>query len=380
MIDMTKLANLDRVTGRREFMGALTVGFLAMAELGRAADDQVIAFTDARPYNPHAPNLPWDQLAMMTPNEQLFSVKHYDYPMVDMAAWKLDVGGLVTKPQALTLEAIRARPKKEATILLECSGNPAAGGLIGNIKWTGTPLAPLLKECGVRPEATDVVFFGWDSGTEKLGNAEYKMNFGRDLTMVDALREDVMLAYEMNGKPLAEHNGAPLRLIVPGWYGVAWVKYLTRIEAHDRPYQNRFMARDYVTLRGEKHGDDIVWRETLVGRMNVKSVPARVVKPASGSLKVEGAAWSDGTPLKSVEVKIDDGPWKPAKLQSNGGNNHTWSLWTYDWSDAMPGDHTVSSRSTDAKGAVQPAPDDPLITMKKTRWENNQWAVRKIKI
>jgi|SRR5579863_333531 len=380
MINMTKLASLDRISGRREFMGALSLGFLAMTELGQAADDQVIAFTDARPFNPQAPNLPWDQLAMTTPNEQFFFVKHYDYPTVDMNAWRLDIGGLVNKPQVLTLEALKARPTKESTLLLECSGNPATGGLVGNCKWTGTPLAPLLKEAGLKPEATDVVFFGWDTGTEKLGNADYKMNFGRDLTMADALRDDVLLAWDMNGKPLEDHHGAPLRLVVPGWYGVAWVKYLTRIEVHDRPYQNRFMARDYVTLRGEKHGDDIIWRETLVGKMHVKSVPARVIKPASGSMRVEGAAWSDGTPLKSVEVKIDDGPWKPAKVQSNGGNDHTWSFWTYDWADAMPGDHTVSSRATDAKGAVQPAPDDPFITMKKTRWENNQWAVRKIKI
>jgi len=244
MNNMTKMASLDHVTGRRDFLGALSLGFLAMTELGRAADDQVIAFTDARPFNPQAPNLPWDQLAMTTPNEQFFFVKHYDYPTVDMNAWKLDIGGLVNKPLTLSLDALKARPKKEPTLLLECSGNPATGGLIGNCKWTGTPLAPLLKEAGLKPAATDVVFFGWDTGTEKLGNAEYKMNFGRDLTMADAMRDDVLLAWDMNGKPLEDHHGAPLRLIVPGWYGVAWVKYLTRIEVHDRPYQNRFMARD----------------------------------------------------------------------------------------------------------------------------------------
>ncbi len=377
---MLKPATFEPISGRREFLGAMSLGFLAMTELGQAADDQVIAFTDARPFNPAAPNLPWDRLATMTPIDQFFFVKHYDYPTVDMAAWKLDIGGLVEKPVSLTLDAIKARPKKDYTILLECSGNPATGGLIGNGKWTGTPLAPLLKEAGLKSGVTDVAFFGWDTGTEKLGNAEYKMNFGRDLTMADALRDDVILAYNMNGEPLPDHHGAPLRLVVPGWYGVAWVKYLTKIEVLDRPYQNRFMARDYVTLRGEKHGDDIVWRETLVGRMNVKSVPARVLKSPAGNLRVEGAAWSDGAPLKSVEVKIDDGPWKPAKLEGNGGNNFTWSFWSYDWTGATPGDHTVSSRATDAKGRVQPAPDDPFITMKKTRWENNQWANRKITI
>jgi hypothetical protein len=149
----------------------------------------VIAFTDARPFNPQAPNLPWDQWAMTTPNERVFFVKHYDYPTVDMGVWKVAgeqaAGSHSGGPQGA--------PRKESTLLLECSGNPAAGGLIGNCKWTGTPLAPLLREAGVKPGATDVVFFGWDTGTEKLGNADYKMNFGRDLTMADALRDDVLL-------------------------------------------------------------------------------------------------------------------------------------------------------------------------------------------
>ncbi len=381
---IVSMKDLHGVTGRRDFLGALSLGFLAMAELGQAADDQVIPFTDGRPFNPQAPNLPWDRLETMTPDDQFFFVKHYDYPDVDLPSWKLDIGGMVDRPQSLTLDAIRARAKKEYTVLLECSGNPAAGGLIGNTKWTGTPLGALLKDCGIRPEGTDIVFFAADSGTEKLGTTDYHLNFARDLPLADAMHDDVILAYEANGKPLAKNHGAPLRLVAPGWYGIAWVKYITRIEVYDRPYQNRFMGsgagRDYVTVRGEKHGDDTIWRETLVGRMNLKSVPARVIRPATGSLRVEGAAWSDGTPLKSVEVKIDEGPWKPAKLGSNGGNNHTWTFWTYDWSDAMPGDHTVTSRVTDAKGKVQPAPDDPFITLKKTRWENNQQAVRKIKI
>jgi DMSO/TMAO reductase YedYZ molybdopterin-dependent catalytic subunit len=380
IVSMKQPTSFQDVTGRREFLGALTLGVLAMAERGQAADEQTIPFTDGRPFNPQAPNLPWDQLAAITPEEQFFFVKHYDYPDVALASWKLDIGGLVAKPQSLTLDAIRSRPKKDYTVLLECSGNPAAGGLVGNAKWTGTSLGALLKDCGIKSEGTDIVFFAADSGTEKLGTAEYKMNFARDLPLADAMHDDVILAYEANGKPLMKNHGAPLRLVVPGWYGVAWVKYITRIEVYDRPYQNRFMARDYVTLRGEKHGEDTIWRETLVGRMNVKSVPARVMKSAAGSLRVEGAAWSDGTPLKSVEVKIDEGPWQPAKLESNGGNNHTWTFWSYDWTGAQPGDHTVTSRATDAKGAAQPAPDDPFVTLKKTRWENYQQAVRKIKI
>jgi DMSO/TMAO reductase YedYZ molybdopterin-dependent catalytic subunit len=252
--------------------------------------------------------------------------------------------------------------------------------MVGNARWTGTPLAPILKECGLKPEAIEFVFFGADEGTEKIRNADYKQKFARTLTAADALRNDVLICYEMNGKPLEKNHGAPVRLVVPGWYGVAWVKWLTRIEALDRPYLNRFTGRDYVTIRGEQRGNDVVWRETSVGRMNLKSVPARVIRTASGALQVAGAAWSDGTPIRTVEVKIDDGTWKPAKLIPNGGQRFAWTFWSFDWADAQPGEHSVSSRATDARGRVQPAPDDPFITMKKTYWEANQQAVRKVRI
>jgi DMSO/TMAO reductase YedYZ molybdopterin-dependent catalytic subunit len=286
----------------------------------------------------------------------------------------------VDKPRTLTLDTIKARPKKEYTLTLECSGNPAAGGLIGNGRFAGTPLAPILKECGLKPDALEVVFFAVDQGTEKIRNADYKQNFARTLLLRDALRADVLLAYEVNGKPLTNAHGAPVRLVAPGWYGVAWVKWLNRIEVLDRPYLNRFMGRDYVTIRGEQRGEEIVWRETSVGKMNLKSVPARVTCRGEGALHVTGASWSDGTPIRLVEVKIDDGAWKAAQLTPNKDHPYAWTFWSYEWTDAKPGEHAVSSRATDTRGRVQPAPDDPFITMKKTYWEANQQAVRKIKI
>jgi hypothetical protein len=137
------------------------------------------------------------------------------------------------------------------------------------------------------------------------------------------------------------------------------------------------MGRDYVTIRGEKRGEDTIWRETSVGRMNLKSVPARVIRRAEGSTSIAGAAWSDGTPIRSVEVKIDDGGWRLAKLSENR-NVHAWTFWTIDWPQPSPGEHTITSRATDARGKVQPAPDEPFITLKKTYWEANQQAVRKV--
>jgi len=223
------------------------------------------------------------------------------------------------------------------------------------------------------------VFFGADSGAEKIRDVEYKQNYARSLSAEDALKNNVILCYEQNGQPLNKAHGGPLRLVVPGWYGVAWVKWLTRIEVHDRKFSNRFMARDYVTIRGEQQGGQTIWRETSVGRMNLKSVAARVTRRGTGPAKITGAAWGDGSAIAKVEVRIDEGPWRPAQLTANR-DQYAWTFWSFDWADVKPGEHSITSRATDAKGRVQPAPDDPFITQKKSRWENNQQAVRKIVI
>src|SRR5438132_4377261 len=132
------------------------------------------------------------------------------------------------------------------------------------------------------------------------------------------MREDVILAWEMNGKPLAAGHGFPLRLVVPGWYGIAWVKWLTRIELRDRRLMNKFMARDYVTIRGEEQPDgSVAWKESSVGPMNVKSFVAKVVKRKTGAITITGAAWSGLTPLKAVEVKIDNGDWLGATIDDS---------------------------------------------------------------
>ncbi|MBI3473540.1 MAG: sulfite oxidase [Candidatus Solibacter usitatus] len=365
---------------RRAFLGgSAAFGLTAWLAGAPAPEGEVIPFLDTKPLNPEKPTLPWDQLtSWLTPNEHLFSVGHYGTP--EVAADRLEIGGLVDKPRSLSLEEIRQRPKREYAATLECSGNGPAGGLIGNARWAGTPLAPLLKECGWKPEGIEVVFFGVDRGVEKIRGQEYAQQFARSLTVAEAARPDILLAYEMNGQPLTRGHGAPLRLVVPGWYGVAWVKWLSRIEVHDRPFLNRFMGRDYVTIRGEQKGDQVIWRETSVGRMNLKSVAARVVRRADGTLQVSGAAWSDGTPIKTVELKIDDGGWQTVQLTEVRQEPYTWIFWSFDWKDAKAGEHTLTSRATDAKGRVQPAPGDPFIALKKTYWEANQQAPRKIRI
>ena len=373
--------NLDRrkllVTGISSCAGLAVQGAFA------ADGDQPIPFADAQQLNPEKPRLPWDQTtSWLTPKEHIFWVGHYGIPSpADAASWKLEFSGLMERPKPLTLAELKRRPRREFTATLECSGNGPAGGMIANAKWAGTPLAPILKEFGVKPGGIEVVFFAADEGTEKIRGGEYKQNFARSLSLEDAMRDNVLLAYEMNGEPLSHQHGAPVRVVAPGWYGVAWVKWLNRIELHDRRFMGKFMGRDYVTIRGEQQGDKTIWRETSVGKMNLKSVVARVVRSQDGSLRVTGAAWNDGTPIKSVELKIDDGPWVAAKmLPERGQSPHTWTFWQYDWKGAAAGEHTLVSRATDERGRVQPDADAPFIKLKKTYWEANQQAPRKIRI
>ncbi|HEV8605599.1 MAG TPA: sulfite oxidase [Tepidisphaeraceae bacterium] len=345
-------------------------------------EEQAIPFLDAEKLAPAKGGmLNWNELKdWVIPTKDLYHVSHYGVAQLKEENYKLTIDGLVEKPQTLTLDQIKSKPAQEVTLTLECGGNGNPGFMcaIGNIKLTGTPLAPILRECNLRDEAVEVAFWGADSGTENVRDNQVKQNFSRSLSIKNAFRDDILLCYAMNGQPLTPGHGFPLRLIVPGWYGVAWVKWLTRIEARDRPLMQRFMAKDYVTLRGQQQGDQVVWTQTSVGPMNVKSMVARAVRRKDGTIRFTGAAWSDGTPLKSVELKIDDAAWTPTLLGEQ--QKHTWTFWIYDWKDAPAGEHTIVSRAIDAKGRVQPSADDPSIKLKKTFWEANQQYPRKIKI
>jgi DMSO/TMAO reductase YedYZ molybdopterin-dependent catalytic subunit len=312
-----------------------------------------------------------------------FAVSHYGVANMDAAHWRLEVSGLVERPKSFSLDELKSRPRKEITATLECSGNGSAKnfmGAVGNARWGGTPLKSLLKECALKSGGIEVVFFAADEKTEKIKDHDYLQNFGRSLSVADALQDKILLAYEMNGKPLPPQHGFPLRLIVPGWYGIAWVKWLKRIEVQDRRFMGRFMARDYVTIRGEERPDGIVWRETSVTRLNVKSIVAGAIRRPDGTLSIGGIAWTDGTPLRSVELKIDEGPWMAARIDHSQQSKYAWSLWNYDWKNPSSGEHTLVSRATDANGTLQPSADDPIIKLKKTYYEANQQYPRKIRI
>ena len=329
--------------------------------------------------------LSWEELnSWITPNDKFFLVNHFEWPVIDAATWKLEIGGLVRTPITLTLDDIMARTRQETAVTLECSGNhgfPEFIGAVGNARWTGTPLAPILEEAGVLEEGIEVVFWGTDQGTIELHDAirdlSMKQNFARSMSIEDAMSANNMLAYEMNGEPLPNENGFPVRLLAPGWYGIANVKWLKQIEVRDRRFESLLMGRDYVTIREEVHNGETYWAETSVGRMNLKSAPARVTK-SEDAYRVIGAAW--GAPIDRVEVQIDDGPWQPATIDRTEEAPYAWKIWHYDWANPTPGEHRVTSRAIDSAGNVQPAMDEPMITKKHTYWESNGQITRRVMI
>jgi DMSO/TMAO reductase YedYZ molybdopterin-dependent catalytic subunit len=201
--------------------------------------------------------------------------------------------------------------------------------------------------------------------------------FGRSLPREKALSPEAFLAYDLNGEPLTRHQGFPLRLLVPGWYGVAQVKWLSGIHIQEEPYVGKYQARWYRTLRGEVIDGEMKWVETAVTRMQLKSFIARVTSDGSRH-KVLGVALNDGTPLKLVEVRVDDGPWEPATLDPTTRSKYSWKLFTYIWKGATPGDHTLVSRVTDITGKVQPTEEE--LANKKTFLEDNSQFPRMVQI
>ena len=286
-------------------------------------------------------------------------MSHYDKPVLDDKKWNLEIAGLVKKPMTLTLPAIKAPPKQEVVYTIECGGNhgfPWFTSGIGTAKWGGTPLAPLLKQAGVMDRGIEVVFWGADSGTEVIREMKIPQHFARSMSLADAMSPNNLLCYEMNGAALPQPHGAPVRLIAPGWYGVANVKWLTRIEVRDTRYMGRFMARDYVTIREEQRNGETESVETSVGRTLLKSAPAKVTRK-DGQYRIVGAAW--GAPIARVEVQVDGGPWRPATIdRSDQGQIRVESSGRWIGRTRSQANIRSLRALSIAKGNVQPAMDD----------------------
>ena len=317
-----------------------------------------------------------------TPADQFYTVQHYGHPVVDPAAFRLKVTGLVNRPASLSLEELRRMGGAELVAGFECSGNRRPlQGLCSNGRWTGVPLRTVLERAGVKAEAREFVFFGADRGQEEVEFRTQKFaveqQFGRSLSREKALSPDPFLAYALNGEPLTRHQGSPLRLIVPGWYGVANVKWLAQVHVQEEEYLGKYQARWYRRLEGELIDGETKWKETAITRLQLKSFIARITRAGSGCT-VLGVVLNDGTALKSVEVKVDDGPWREAALDQATRAKYSWKLFTYTWNDPTSGEHTLVSRVTDVKGRVQPTQQE--LETRKTFLEDNSQFPRKVMI
>ena len=377
---------LDFDVSRREMLkqaGLVSVGLAVTPVPGWPAswfkqEVTVVPFTDMANYR-GASRMAQDLRELtswLTPTEDFFSIGHYGTPEVDASAYRLHVTGLVERPITLTLDELKARPKVEPTTVFECSGNSRGlvHGMVGNATWAGAALIPLLAEVRPTADSREVYFWGADTGTEEIRGQEYEQNFARSMSLEHVNELGPILAYEMNGEPLPAAHGFPVRLIVPGWYGIAQVKWLERIELGVDRLMTRFMAKDYVTLMGREENGRTEWLETSVTHQRVKSVIARVTR-AEDQFTIFGAAWSDGTPLDRVEVRVDDGAWRAATMD-RPDDPHTWTFFTFETEGLTPGEHTLVSRATDVDGRTQPVD----LSMKLTRWENNELFERTIQV
>jgi DMSO/TMAO reductase YedYZ molybdopterin-dependent catalytic subunit len=377
----------DILRGTLATAGLSMLGIPEWALPALAQGDTLVPFTDAPPTFP-APgpvNRQYDIRTIdgpFTPADKFFTTQHYGHPVVDSVTYQLKVSGLVNKPLSLSLDELRRMGNGELIFGFECSGNRRPlQGLCGNGRWTGVPLRVVLDRAGLKAQAREIVFFGADRGEEEVEFRTQKFKveqqYGRSMTREQVLSSDAFLAYALNGEPLTRHQGSPLRLLVPGWYGMANVKFLAQIHAQEDAFLGKFQARHYRTLRGEVIDGETKWTEAGITHMQLKSFLARVTRSAGGYTML-GVVLHDGTPLKSVEVRVDDGPWRPAVLDPATRAKYSWKLFTYAWNDATPGEHTLVSRVTDVNGKVQPTSED--LENKKTFLEDNSQYPRKITI
>ena len=301
----------------------------------------------------------------VTPIGLHYLLIHYDIPAVAAADWRLRVDGHVQREIELSLEEIRARPTVRQRVTMECAGNgrarldprppsqPWVLEAVGTAEWGGTPLRPVLEEAGLRDEAVEVLFTGLDRGVE----GDVEQNYERSLPVAEALRDDVLLAYEINGQPLPPQHGFPVRLIVPGWYGMTSVKWLDRITLLDRPFHGYQQRHSYRLRQEEEEEGEPLTRMQPRALMVPPGIPVfqtreRVLAP--GPCRVEGRAWSGWAPIAGVQVSTDGGrSWENASVDTPAGA-WSWASWTYLWEPEAAGRYELCCRARDAAGNEQP--------------------------
>jgi sulfane dehydrogenase subunit SoxC len=300
----------------------------------------------------------------VTPVGLHYLLIHFDIPEADERTWRLEVGGQVRAPRTLTMEELRRRPAVTVPVTMECAGNgrarldprpvsqPWLEEAVGTAEWTGTPLRPLLEEAGIGPGAVEVLFAGADRGVQ--GGLE--QDYERSLPLDEAMRDEVLLAWEINGRPLPPQHGYPLRLVVPGWYGMTSVKWLRGISVLGEPFTGYQQTGSYLIHVSQDDPGVPVTRmvpRSLLLPPGIPEFESRERFLAPGRHQLRGRAWSGRAPIAAVEVSTDGGgSWQPAQL---GPRQSPWSWvgWSLVW-EATPGSHQLCSRATDEAGNTQP--------------------------
>ena len=300
----------------------------------------------------------------ITPTGMHYVLVHFDVPYVDAADWCVEVRGLVGKPLSLTIEDIRNRPAVKMPVTMECAGNgralmeprpvsqPWHTEAIGTAEWTGTPLKPLLQEAEVSADADELLFTGLDRGVQ----GDIVQAYQRSLSIEEASRDEVLLVYAMNGQPLEPQHGFPLRLIVPGWYGMTSVKWLARIEAIRGHFDGYQMTGSYRYAQSADDPGEAVTLQKVRALMVPPGIPdffTRTRLVEAGTVRLMGRTWAGRVAVAGVEVSLDGGEtWASATLGKPVGQ-YAWCEWSYEW-QAKRGAHTLSVRARDSAGNAQP--------------------------
>jgi DMSO/TMAO reductase YedYZ molybdopterin-dependent catalytic subunit/rhodanese-related sulfurtransferase/glyoxylase-like metal-dependent hydrolase (beta-lactamase superfamily II) len=330
-----------------------------------APDDAGLVVHRTHPLNCETP-IPALIGGVVMPNARFYVRNHFETPRLDPATWRMEVRGLVDHPLRLSLRDLRNMRSQTLVATLECAGNgrsgfdpPADGeqwrlGAVSTAEWAGVPLTEILDHAGPTSEAREVVFRGADRG--RAGEAAGSVRFERSLSVADAWHSQSLLAYAMNGEPLPLEHGYPLRLIVPGWYAVASVKWLTGIEIMSSPFMGFFQTQRYIY---ESRCDGTTAREPV----RLQKVRSIIIEPSgdhdvtAGDLVVRGVAWSGAAPIEKVEVSIGDGPWQIASLIGER-RRHSWQWWELPARIDNPGQTMLRARATDLAGRTQPERPD----------------------
>ena len=330
-------------------------------EICQDAIDAGLVVHRAHPLNCETP-LPELVGGVVMPTARFYVRNNFPIPNLDAADYRLRVSGLVDRPLTLSLRELHNMRSQSEVVTLECAGNgrtqfdpPVPGerwhfGAVSTAEWTGVPLADILDRAGVRSSAREIRFRGADGG--EVDNRRGPIHFERSLTVDEARNADAILAYTMNGEPLPTQHGFPLRLVVPGWYGVASVKWLTEIEVTDRPFEGHYQTEKYVYY-WTRDGREVREPVTLQRVRALITEPAPGQEAAPGELVVRGLAWSGAAPIAKVEVSVNGGDWREARLVGER-KRHSWQWWELIARFDQPGDVTLRARATDLAGRTQP--------------------------